>query len=242
MALTLQNLIIRSKTEVSKNNKEINLEIKTIKLLLSLTNLSLNVETSEPEIFFKDKKFNLKYIKTNIPLKSFINKNFSINDLQMSTREIKLKDLIQLARTFKNSTELFILNKIIEDGYLIGDIKLNFDNKGKIRKDYAVKGFVKKGKLNILRKHSVKDLNFTFNLKDKEYLLGNIEGTVNQVKLSSSAIKIKEKNNQFLVDGKLLTKKGNNIKSLMQLLTNNFKVYGIESANFSSESKFSFAC
>ena len=229
------------KAEVSKNNKEINLEIKTVKLLLNLTNLSLNVKTLEPEIFFKNKKFKLKYIKTNIPLKSFINKNFSIDDLQMSTRKIKLKDLVQLARTFKNSAELFILNKIIKDGYLTGDINLNFDDQGKIIKDYEVKGFVKKGKLNILSKHSIKDLNFTFNFKDKEYLLGDIEATVNQVKLSSSAIEIKEKNNQFLVNGKLLTKKNNNIISLMQLLPNNFKDHGVESANFSSESKFGFA-
>ena len=192
--------------------------------------------------FFKNNKFELEYIKTNISLKSLVNKNFSIDDLQISSKEIKLNDLVQFARTFKNSSELFILNKIIEDGYLTADINLNFDNKGKITEDYEIKGFIKKGKLNILNKHSVKDLSFIFNIKNKEYLLRDIDGIFNEVKLLSPSIKIKEKNNYFLVNGKLLSKNdSSNTEILIKLLKKNYKNIGIESIKFSSENKFTFA-
>ena len=230
------------KSEVLKINKEVNLELKSVKLLLNLTNLSLSVKTLEPEIFFKNSRLKLEQIKTNISLKSFINKDFSIDYLQISTKENNLNDLVMLARSFTNSVELFILNKIIKEGYLVGDINLNFDSNGKIKKNYEIKGFIKKVKLNILSKHFVRDLNFTFNIKDKKYFLEDIEGFFNQVKLLSPSIKIKEKNNQFLVSGKLLSKKDdNNIKVFIKLLENSFKDHSIESVNFSSDNNFTFA-
>ena len=228
-------------SEVLKFNTNANLELKSVKLLLNLTNLSLNIQTLEPEILFKNSRLKLEHIKTNISLKSFINKDFSIDDLQISTKEINLNDLVQLTRSFKNSTELFLLNKIIKEGYLVGDINLNFDSDGKIKKDYEIKGFIKKGKLNILNKYSVNNLNFIFNIKDKEYSFEDIEVVFNQVKLLSPSIKVKEKNNQFLVNGKLLSKKDNkNITVLMKLLENSFKDHGIKSISFSSDNNFTF--
>ena len=228
-------------SEILKFNTNANLELKSVKLLLNLTNLSLNVQTLEPEILFKNSRLKLEHIKTNISLKSFINKDFSIDDLQISTKEINLNDLVQLTRSFKNSTELFLLNKIIKEGYLVGDINLNFDSDGKIKKDYEIKGFIKKGKLNILNKYSVNNLNFIFNIKDKEYSFEDIEVVFNQVKLLSPSIKVKEKNNQFLVNGKLLSKKDDkNITVLMKLLENSFKDHGIKSISFSSDNNFTF--
>ena len=228
-------------SEILKFNTNVNLELKSVKLLLNLTNLSLNIQTLEPEILFKNSRLKLEHIKTNISLKSFINKDFSIDDLQISTKEINLNDLVQLTRSFKNSAELFLLNKIIKEGYLVGDINLNFDSDGKIKKDYEIKGFIKKGKLNILNKYSVNNLNFIFNIKDKEYSFENIEVVFNQVKLLSPSIKVKEKNNQFLVNGKLLSKKDDkNITVLMKLLENSFKDHGIKSISFSSDNNFTF--
>jgi len=46
-----------------------------------------------------DKSLNLSDITTNISLRSFINNQFSIDDLKISTKEIQIKDLISLIRT-----------------------------------------------------------------------------------------------------------------------------------------------
>ncbi|MDC1485562.1 hypothetical protein N8086_01410, partial [Pelagibacteraceae bacterium] len=91
------------KSEVLKINKEANLELKSVQILLNIRNLTLNIKTLEPEIFLKNSRLKLEYIKTNVSLKSFINKDFSIDDLQISTKEINLNDLILLTRSFKNS-------------------------------------------------------------------------------------------------------------------------------------------
>ena len=217
------------KSEVLKINKEANLELKSVQILLNIRNLTLNIKTLEPEIFLKNSRLKLEYIKTNVSLKSFINKDFSIDDLQISTKEINLNDLILLTRSFKNSAELFILNKIIKEGYLVGDINLNFDKNGKIKSNYEINGLIKKVKLNILNKYTVNNLSFAFNIKDKEYIFKDLDGVFNQIRLSSPSIKVREKNNQFLVNGKLLNKKNDqNNKVLIELLENNFKDNGIK--------------
>ena len=229
------------KTEILNINNEVNLELKNVKFLLNLSNLSLNVKTFGPEVFFNNHQLKLEYIKTNISLKSFINDEFSIENLQISTKAIKLNDIVQLARSFENSAELFILNKIVKDGFLIGNINLNFDSNGRIKDNYEINGFIKNGKLVLLDKHNINNLNLFFKIKDKEYFFKDIETNYNQLKLSSPLIKIKEKNNQFLVNGKLISsEKDIDIKLLRSLLGDSFKVFNIEKINFNSDNDFIF--
>ena len=229
------------KTEILNINNEVNLELKNVKFLLNLSNLSLNVKTFGPEVFFNNHKLKLEYIKTNISLKSFINDEFAIENLQISTKAIKLNEIVQLARSFENSAELFLLNKIVKDGFLIGNINLNFDSNGRIKDNYEINGVIKNGKLVILGKHNINNLNLFFKIKDKEYFFENIETNFNQLKLSLPLIKIKEKNNQFLVNGKLISsEKDIDIKLLRSLLGDSFKVFNIEKINFNSDNDFTF--
>jgi hypothetical protein len=181
------------KAEVLNINTKVNLELKSVNFLLNPLDFSINIKTFEPMLIVKNNKLNLKSIKTNISLKSFINKEFSIDDLRISTKKIELKDVILLARSFENSPELFILDKITKDGHLIADIILNFDRNGKIKNNFEINGFIKSGKLELLGNHNVSNLNLIFKIKDKEYLLKDIETEFNQIKLLSNSIKLYQK-------------------------------------------------
>ena len=139
-------------------NKKINLELNNINLLLNPFNLSINATTQNPRILLNGNYLNFKSIKTNISLKSFINKEFSIDDLNISTKVIKLNDLVSLARSFRNSPELFVLDNVIKEGFITGDMNLNFDSEGKLKDDYQIDGFIKKGKLSLLNKNNIKNL------------------------------------------------------------------------------------
>jgi hypothetical protein len=229
------------KSQILNINKTINLELKSVRFLLEPLNLSINIKTFEPELFIKGRKLELEFIKTNISLKSFINKEFLIDDLQISTKRIELKDLTSLARSLSNSTELFLLDSAIKGGVFVGDIDLYFNKRGKIKDDYEIKGFIQKAKLNILRKYIIDDLKFIFKVKDKQYYIEELEGVFNQVRLSSKLIKVKEENNEFLINGKLVSKKEKvNAKVLNSLFKNNFKDFNIEYISFDSDSDFTF--
>ena len=226
---------------VSNINKEISLELKTVKFLLNPVNLTINIRTTSPKIFINNNQLELESIKTNISLRSFINNEFSIDDLQLSTKEIKLKDLIKLIRSFKDSAKLFLLDKVVKNGFLVGDINLNFDNSGNIKNDYEINGFLKNGQLSILKKNSIDDLNLIFNIKDKNFLLQDIEGIFNQIKLSAPSITITEEKDQFLVNGEFANKeKKIDTNIFINLFGTIFKKNEIENINFSSNNSFTF--
>ena len=226
---------------VSNINKELSLELKTVKFLLNPVNLTINIWTTNPKIFINNNQLELESIKTNISLRSFINNEFSIDDLQLSTKEIKLKDLIKLIRSFKDSAKLFLLDKVVKNGFLVGDINLNFDNSGNIKNDYEINGFLKNGQLSILKKNSIDDLNLIFNIKDKNFLLQDIEGIFNQIKLSAPSITITEEKDQFLVNGEFANKeKKIDTNIFINLFGTIFKKNEIENINFSSNNSFTF--
>jgi len=54
------------KSEVLNINKSVNLELKSVKLLLNPLNLTINVKIFEPKILINNNKLELEYIKTNI--------------------------------------------------------------------------------------------------------------------------------------------------------------------------------
>ena len=229
-------------SEISDINKKINLELKDITILLNPRNLSINIKTFEPVINFNNQQLKLEYIKTNISLKSLIYRDFSIYDLQISTKAIKLKNLVSLVRSFKVSTELFILEKIITDGFLVGNIKLNFDKNGEIKKNYEVSGFIKNGKLDFFKRYSLEDTNLFFNIKNNNYLIKDISTKFNQIKFSSPSINIKKKNDLFFVNGKLINSEREiDIKLLKKLLAINTKnKLNIKNINLSTNSEFTF--
>jgi hypothetical protein len=229
------------KTEIYKINRNINLELNTVKFLFDPINLSFYVKTLEPEIRVKTKKLKLELIKTNISLQSFIKNEFLIKNLQLSTKAIKLNDIVKLIRSFENSVELFILDQVIKEGFLVGDININFDSNGNIKNDYRIKGFIKNAKLEILKDYSIENLNLLFNIRRDEFLLKNIVTKFNQIKLTSPSVLIKEKKNAFHIKGTILTKQKNIDNNLLnKLFKDSFKQLDVENINLKSSNNFTF--
>ena len=222
-------------------NKKINLDLKEVRYLLNPQNFSLSITTKDSLVLLEGNKLKLKEIKTNVSLKSLIFNEFLIDDLQISTKFIKLSDLILLARSFKNSTQLFLLNKAIKEGSLAADIRLNFDDAGKMLNDYQINGFIKNAKLNFLNRFNVNNLNLEFDIQKKKYSLINIKSDINGIKLSSPLVKINQKKDMFLITGKTLTNKKDFDKTQLKNIFAGFlKNKSIEKIRLSSENIFSF--
>jgi len=229
------------KNEVSKVNKKINIELKDVKILLNLSNFSIALKTYEPNLVFDNKKIKLKNIKTNFSLGSFLKKEFAIKNVSISTKENNLKDVVSLARVYQNSPQLFIFNEMIKNGTLVTDINFNFNDKGKINKDYSIKGSVNDAKFYLLNKQIIKNINLSFDVKDNQYLINDTKFEFNQIKLLSKKIEITNLNKYFLIKGDL-----KNLESLFNpevlsvYFINNFENLGFSNLNFSSDSNFSF--
>ena len=226
---------------VSKINKKINLSLNEVNYLLNPLNFSINISTKNPKILLEDKSLDLKDITSNISLKSFISNQFSIDDLKISTKEIKIKDLISLTRAVEGSPQLFVLDNITKEGLISTDINLKFDLDGEIKNNYQITGTVKKAKFNIFNKVEIDDLNLSFNISNNQLTLKKIETNLNSIKLKSPLIKIEKKKDIFFVDGEVANKEKNfDIKKLKPIfgdLPNNIE---IEKIDFNSVNIFSF--
>jgi hypothetical protein len=231
----------RITNKISKINKRIRLDLRGVKFLLDPYNFTLNIVTKEPTLLLEGNKLEIKEIKTNISLKSLIYNEFSLDDLELSTKFIKLEDLILLARSFKNSTELFLLDSVIKGGLLTADIKLQFDEKGNIKKNYQITGLIKNGKLNFLNQIEANNSNLEFDIQENKYSLMKINSNINGIELSSPLIKVNKKKDQFLIAGKILTnKKEFNSDQIRMISGSFFKNLNIEKVKFNSENDISF--
>ena len=226
---------------ILKFNKKINLNLNDVTYLLNPYDFTVNIKTKNPLILFEGKKLKIKDIQTNISLKSLINDQFSIDDLKITTKEIKLNDIVALIRTFQNSPQLFVLNTIIKDGLVTAGINLNFDEMGKVKENYKISGTVKKVRLSFLNQLKLQNLNFSFDIEKNIYSLKQIDMKLNNIKITSPLIEIEKKKNSFFVNGQFLNDKKNfDIDELKPLFKDLLNIIDIRKIEFSSKSKFSF--
>ena len=222
-------------------NKNIELELKDVKFLLDPYNFKVKIVTVNPAIILNSNKIFIKRIKTNISLRALIFDEFSIDDVEISSKPIMLKDIILLARSFNDSVKLFLLDRTVKEGFLSANIKLKFDENGKIKDDYQIKGFIKKIKFDLLNKFNVNNLNFEFDIKKNKYSFTEIKTDVNDIKIASPIIEINQKKDLFFVKGKILTaEKEFNVEQLSIFFDSLLKKINLEKIKFSSVSDFSF--
>ena len=229
------------KKEILSKNKDLDIELKSIKILLDLKNLSINLKTSDPKLFFSENQLKLSEIVTNLTLKSIFDRNFIIDDLKITTNELKAKDLIAFLRLYNNSTQLFIFSKLIKDGNILAKINLNFDENGKIKNNFKIKGYVNNINLRLLKKQTIENLNFNFEIQNNEYLISNLNTKYEEIKFKSKSVNIIKKENFYLISGDVKT--DNNelvVKKYSNLINDYLKNLKIKKINFTSVNEFSF--
>jgi len=228
------------KDSLSKINKELKININEVSYLLNPLNFNLDITTENSEVLLKKHQLDLEKVKLNVSIKSLFKKKLLINKIKLSTKEIKLKNLINPLREIYNSPQLFILNQIVKEGNIAIDVNINFDSQGKIKDDYQIKGFINKAKIDLLNKFTIKDLNFLFAVNKKKYELSKITSLLNEIKFSSPFIEIEPNEDSYLIKGKILSKdlklESKDLENIFKNKTNDFH---FKKTDFSFESFFS---
>jgi|TARA_B110000027_G_scaffold106473_1_gene113113 hypothetical protein len=229
-------------SNISKIDKRINLNISEVNYLLNPYDFTINVKTKNPQILLEGRSLKITDIQTNVSLNALINDEFLIDDLKITSKENKLNEIIALVRVFKNTPQLFVLNTIIDDGFVTANIDLNFDKKGKIKEDYKIEGFVKKVKLNILNQYKLQNLSFNFDINKNNYSFKQVETRFNKIEVTSPLIEIKKKKNSFFINGQVLNNnKKFDIEELKPIFSNLFNNIDFQEIEFESKNNFSFS-
>ena len=229
------------KDKIKSIDEKTEIELKKIKLILDPFKFKLNIKTIGSKLKNQNGTIEIESLKTQISIKSLVENKFSIESLEISTKSLKIKNLVSFLRSFRNSPELFLLEKAIKNGYLIAEIKLEFDSEGNIINNYEVNGFLRDTKLSIFKKYNFQKLDLIFNLKKDNLSLSDISFTLNDLKFLSENILLKKDKDDFLIDGEIKHKEiVLNEKNINLLIKPFFSEIDFEKLRFSSNNRFSF--
>jgi len=227
--------------QLEKVNKDFRIELKDVSIILDPLKFKLNLKTIGTNLKYRNREIQLEKIESNISLKSILSNEFSLKKLIISTKPIKVKNLISLFRILNNDPKLLIAEQFIKSGYLIADINIEFNNEGKIKDNFYINGYVKNGNVNLLRKAKLSKMNFNFNLNKNEFAINDFSFLLNNKNFLIPQLRSQYLNDKFVVSGKAYNKRlilsENDLKKFIDTQHLNLKLENIE---LSSESQFSF--
>ena len=231
----------RISTKIKKIDKDLSIELKEVKIVLNPLKLSANAKTLGANLNYKGKTIQLEQIKSDISLIAALQKKkFILTRINISTKSLNLKNFISFIRYVKNDPKLFVAEKLIKNGYLIADVNINFDKRGRIKKDYNANGLIRNGAIRVSKKFNLNKIDFAFDVQSDVIKFNDINLSVNNKKVYSDKIIAQKSGNKFLISGQIQ----NEDITLDQDELNSFgfDILGlkVKKINFDSKSDFSF--
>ena len=226
--------------KISEKNKNFTITFDKIKIFLNIGTFNLEIKTDKPSIIFQDKEIKIKSISTSLPIKSIIKKQNNINNIKIITDENKIKNIIEIARSLKNTPELFLINKAVKSGIITSEIKFNFDENGNLLSDFILDGRIENLNLKLINNNEVDEIKFNFLIRDKKYLFYNSSLNYEGIKITSNEIRVVNSNNIYSVEGDLSNNSSNiNLNKLFKILNIDIKLKD-KDLLISSTNDFSF--
>jgi hypothetical protein len=226
--------------KVREINSNLDLKLNQVNIKLNPLSFTVDLKTLGTDLSYQDNIIQLENLKSQISLKSIFKNEFAISELAISTKSIALKDLIILVKEVKNYQQLFIANEIIDNGYIVADLKFEFNEVGNIKDNFIIKGLVNNAELTLSNKKVTK-LNFIFQANNKELNLEDLTFLFNNKSLNIPKLNAKKYDDNFLVTGIVKNKDLNFEKNdIKKFLDNELINKNLNNLSFNSESNFKF--
>ena len=247
--------------KINQIDNKINVKINTIKFKLDVRELGLFLETSEPNILYRNILIPTEKIKVYVDFFSILKVNPKIKRVDILSKNLNIKDLRNINVVIKPSNLKSFLKNNVKNGNLILDLSFYFDTDNLIN-NFIVKGEVTNFNSKIYDEIFLKDTSFEF-FGDKSIILfKKINGEIDDILIKNGDIKltispeisiISNFNSNIKYQNSLenkyskLFKKFKRLKELVEIeavLKNNLKInfdktYKIKDYNFSSRGEIS---
>lgn len=176
--------------KIYNQNKNINLSFNTIKFKVDIKEISLFLETINPQVFYRETLLPVKNIKVYIDFESFLKNEQKFEKVNITFNQINMDQFREISSTFKPSNITSFLKNKIEHGKLESKLEIFFNNKNEID------NFIAKGKVYDLKIRATKDLifektNFDFFADKTDVLIKNISSGNEYLLVKDGDLKIK---------------------------------------------------
>jgi len=148
-------------SEKASKTKNIYLDLETIKFKINPKELSLFIETRNPEITYKGVTVPVQNVKLFIDFFSLIKSNPQIKKAVLVLKELDITQLNQLSVLIKPSNFKSLINNKVKEGKLISEIEIFLTEQGNF-KDFIAKGTVKGLKAELFNNLNLTKTNLGF--------------------------------------------------------------------------------
>ena len=186
----LNNLISK---KIKENNKNIFFKFEKIKFKFDVKDISLFVETNNPEIDYKNTTIPLKNIKVYLDLITLIKSQPKIEKVILLSNELDINDLKKISVKLKPSNITSFINNKIKKGKINAEIELYFKEDLDLI-NFIAKGEVKEIETVIGKNINLKKTNFNFLFDESDILIKNINGQLNDAQIRNGDIRIEKEN------------------------------------------------
>ena len=112
-------------SQIKKIEPNLEVKLNNVSAKLNPFKLKISAKTIGTDVTYKDKVIQIESIRSNISLKSFMTNKFVLSEIYISTKTLKIEDVITFYRLFKKDPRIFIVKQFIKNGYVIADLKID---------------------------------------------------------------------------------------------------------------------
>ena len=175
--------------KINHIDNKINVKINTIKFKLDISEFSLFLETSEPNIFYRDILIPTEKIKVYVDFFSIIKTKPKIKRINILSKKLNIKDLKNINVAIKPSNLKSFLKNNVKNGNLILDLAFYLDTNNSID-NFIARGQVTNFNSKIFKEIFLQDTSFEF-FGDKSIILfKKINGEINSILVKDGDIKL----------------------------------------------------
>ena len=176
--------------KINQTNKNIQLNLTTVKFKLDVKEVSLFLETTKPNIIYQNFDIPVKNIKVYMNFISLIKSEPKINKINLFFANLDIKQLKNLSIIFKPSNLTSFVNNKIKEGKL--DLNLEvYLNERNLLENFIARGSVSNFKTKIISNIDLNEAKFSFFADKSDILIKNFYGKTGPIKIIDGDLQIK---------------------------------------------------
>ncbi len=205
------------KSEIKKTNKNINLEFDKISFFLDIKKFSLFVKFINPELNYKNSIISFNKLRTDIELKSVLEKKLEIKRILLSTKFIELKNIKSILKELQINDQ--DIAKIKSSRLLIKNLELKFNDKLELKENLNIDAVLENTSLDISKNFKIINLTTNISYKNKIFYLKNVSFKLDstqyiKTKFFDGNLIFKEQDKSYDINLNLKTKQISNLLNI----------------------------
>ena len=177
--------------KAKENNKNTLLKLEKLRFKFDIKHLELFVETTNPDLIYKNLTIPVQNIKVYLNFYSLIKSESKIDKIYLSSEEISINQLKKIIiKTKPSNLNSLIINKV-KNGKTTVNLELYFNDNSKIE-NFIAKGEVKEMDGNINDNLSFKNTSFSFFADSSDILIKNIKSNMEGLLIKNGNLQIKK--------------------------------------------------